>query len=632
MTHRPSTAGNAAGSPSGVANADPTQLFATAQKLRVEGRNPEAEGILRDLLRRYPDQPALMHELGLVAKGLGNADEAEGLFRKVIAAAPREPAAHNNLGNILRAKGRYTEAEGCFRAALAHKPDYAEALYNLGITFELAGRDDDALTAHNQAASLQPYPKASMRIGAILIDRDEYDKALFQLDKAIEHEPDYFDAHYYRGWALAKLGRFDEALDALHRAAEIRPGSTEALFAIANALRDSDRTDEALDAYWKAIEAEPAHVEFHEELNKTAWMTGRTDMLFRSYQYARERIGDNPDLLFNEAAFRLRREAKEHAEMLLRRALELAPERADIAGLLGRALARQGKFDESYETFAKAIAANPSLLLARHDFGFALLSGGQPREALKIFEAALAYNPDEQMTLAGISLAYRELGDSRYHDLVDPEKLVRVYDIDVPRGYADARAFNAALAEELAKLHTTKVEPPDQTLRGGTQTPGQLFEIKRPILEELRESIAAAVARYIREFPNDPNHPLFRRRQDQFSFSGSWSCRLRSSGFHTNHVHPMGWISSAYYVHVPDDVADENKRLGWLKFGESDLKVGESDRPHGFVKPAVGKLALFPSYFWHGTVPFAADDYRMTVAFDAVPGIVDPLSPAKNPY
>jgi hypothetical protein len=30
-------------------------------------------------------------------------------------------------------------------------------------------------------------------------------------------------------------------------------------------------------------------------------------------------------------------------------------------------------------------------------------------------------------------------------------------------------------------------------------------------------------------------------------------------------------------------------------------------------------LVLFPSYFWHGTVPFSSEQARLTVAFDAVP-------------
>jgi hypothetical protein len=38
------------------------------------------------------------------------------------------------------------------------------------------------------------------------------------------------------------------------------------------------------------------------------------------------------------------------------------------------------------------------------------------------------------------------------------------------------------------------------------------------------------------------------------------------------------------------------------------------------VRPEVGMLVLFPSYFWHGTVPISGNQTRLTVAFDAVPG------------
>ena len=38
-----------------------------------------------------------------------------------------------------------------------------------------------------------------------------------------------------------------------------------------------------------------------------------------------------------------------------------------------------------------------------------------------------------------------------------------------------------------------------------------------------------------------------------------------------------------------------------------------------FVRPRPGLLALFPSYMWHGTVPFRADERRLTMAFDVVP-------------
>ena len=47
---------------------------------------------------------------------------------------------------------------------------------------------------------------------------------------------------------------------------------------------------------------------------------------------------------------------------------------------------------------------------------------------------------------------------------------------------------------------------------------------------------------------DDPAHPLFRRRSREFQYAGAWSTKLNDCGFHTNHFHPEGWISSAYYV------------------------------------------------------------------------------------
>jgi hypothetical protein len=38
------------------------------------------------------------------------------------------------------------------------------------------------------------------------------------------------------------------------------------------------------------------------------------------------------------------------------------------------------------------------------------------------------------------------------------------------------------------------------------------------------------------------------------------------------------------------------------------------------VRPEPGLLILFPSYFYHGTVPFEDHRHRTTIAFDVVPG------------
>ncbi|WP_158636453.1 putative 2OG-Fe(II) oxygenase [Luteimonas marina] len=104
-------------------------------------------------------------------------------------------------------------------------------------------------------------------------------------------------------------------------------------------------------------------------------------------------------------------------------------------------------------------------------------------------------------------------------------------------------------------------------------------------------------------------------------FVGSWSVRLASSGRHSNHIHPKGWASSAFYVALPGSVleSDSASRAGWIQFGRPLEDLGLDLPPRRVIQPRPGHLALFPSCMWHGTVPFEAPEPRLTMAFDMQP-------------
>ncbi|HYJ35104.1 MAG TPA: putative 2OG-Fe(II) oxygenase, partial [Rhizomicrobium sp.] len=169
-------------------------------------------------------------------------------------------------------------------------------------------------------------------------------------------------------------------------------------------------------------------------------------------------------------------------------------------------------------------------------------------------------------------------------------------------------------------MHTDLSEHVDQTLRHGTQTAPALFGSRNALLALLRRRIEEAVGVYIARMPQeDKDHPLTGRRGRGFAFAGSWSSRLHDSGFHVNHVHPEGWISSCYYVSVPDAAQDPSAKQGWIKFGEPSFATAMGDTLRRTVQPVTGRLILFPSYMWHGTIPFRAPTARTTIAFDVVP-------------
>jgi hypothetical protein len=158
-------------------------------------------------------------------------------------------------------------------------------------------------------------------------------------------------------------------------------------------------------------------------------------------------------------------------------------------------------------------------------------------------------------------------------------------------------------------------------VRRGTQTSGQLFGRGQPLIEATAAALRRAVEGWLPSLPVDAVHPFLRYRQRSGRFVGSWSVMLRSTGRHSNHIHPKGWLSSAFYVALPDRVLAPHvdSSDGWIQFGQPLEDLGLDLPPRRLIKPRPGHLAVFPSYMWHGTVAFDGSSPRLTIAFDMQP-------------
>ena len=85
-------------------------------------------------------------------------------------------------------------------------------------------------------------------------------------------------------------------------------------------------------------------------------------------------------------------------------------------------------------------------------------------------------------------------------------------------------------------------------------------------------------------------------------------------------MHPLGWLSGVYYVQLPAAMATSNNEAGWLEFGQPPERFFGNARPAvKRYQPVAGRLLLFPSWFWHQTVPFQCDGERISIAFDVMP-------------
>jgi uncharacterized protein (TIGR02466 family) len=92
-------------------------------------------------------------------------------------------------------------------------------------------------------------------------------------------------------------------------------------------------------------------------------------------------------------------------------------------------------------------------------------------------------------------------------------------------------------------------------------------------------------------------------------------------GHERAHIHPNGWLSGVFYLSLPDLIGDPDRdHQGWLEFGRptTELHV-RSELTIRHCQPAYGQMFLFPSYFYHGTIPFRSNQRRICVSFDVEP-------------
>ena len=210
-----------------------------------------------------------------------------------------------------------------------------------------------------------------------------------------------------------------------------------------------------------------------------------------------------------------------------------------------------------------------------------------------------------------LSLCWRMTDDPRARWLDGDPLYAAETDLDI-----GAREL-ALLAEALRGLHRMKAPYPEQSVRGGTQTDRQLFFHPDPLIQGVRAKVAAAAAQHVARLPPvDASHPLLSPRRGAVRFAGSWSVRLAGAGYHAPHTHVLGWLSSAFYVSLPEPMGDPP--AGWLSLGAPPPELGLSLEPWRRVEPRPGRLALFPSTLWHSTEPFGSGE-RLTIAFDIAP-------------
>ena len=567
--------------------AHPDCLFVRGLIDRAGGRPAEAAQALAAAIEAEPMVPQIWKVYAEVLDDLDNPMEALRAVDRAAAIAPGYVDAWHDMVALALKTGQADLAEQALVNLKGVKPDDARIPQLEAALAQARGDHDAAVEIYGQIIAAKSNDRRALHNLAVsLREIDRRDEALEAVETAIHHRIDNPASYTLRAHLLAELGHFEAAVDQYRDVIARNPEFLDAHETLARLMPQLQGGETvALNGYRAALADRPDSRPLWLSAIGSAKALGQPDQMRAWADEALKRFGDTPDMKMLRAS-------------------------ADIAA---------GDWDAARPRLEDLVTAHPDSHSARLNLAHVLLAQGDAGAAEPHALAASRLNPDDQSAWALLTIIWRLIDDPREHWLADYERLVMPVDLQPPAGWSNIAAFLADLRPALEALHTTQLHPAEQTLRGGTQTRGLLFNRRHPAIQGLATTIRDAVNTALGYLAFDMEHPFLRRMSDDVSFAGSWSVRLASEGFHISHIHPSGWLSSACYISLPPEVARGDDLSGALQFGVPDRVFGLDLAPRRIVPPAEGRLVIFPSYLWHGTLPFESESHRLTVAFDALP-------------
>lgn len=551
----------------------------------------------------------------------GDPAAAVPVYRQFLAANPNHGEVHHLLGVALFQVGELDEALRHLEAAVRGAPDNPDWLANLGLVRFHAGDLAGARAACERALAVNPQDAdAHNNLGLALCQLGDLPGAVSHFRLALDLGGPNPQVLHNLGAALHTRGDLAEARAVLEDANRRADGQPDTLASLAAVHYDLGDAEAAFRACWDAVRLDPFHTDAHDCFKNLKWEQGREAEMHDTYRWACETVPDHPATHLQYGRALVADGRFDRAEPVFRRVLTLDPAAARGHSGLGSALSGLGRHDAALVAHARAADLAPDDAEILEAQGEALLRARRFAEAVAPLSIAHRNNPRRSAVLGWLTVAMTEAGDAGVDAFVDYEGDVTTREITPPDGFAEIAAFNEALHRELAERHKDRPPPIAQTMTGGTQIPGNLFENATGHVAELRDAVSAAVRTYVAGLRRDPGHPFLRFANADFRFTGAWSTILQGAGYDASHIHNDGWLSGVYYVKVPDLPEDRwAAGEGCLQFGAPpDFYISERNVTRRVIRPRPGLLVLFPSYLWHGVQPFKQPGLRHAVSFDLI--------------
>ena len=288
--------------------------------------------------------------------------------------------------------------------------DTAKASFERAMTFFRGG--DTEMAEQICRGSLNAFPRDAnllCLLGASLVKQNKAKEAEHALSRAIRMYSNFARAHEGLAEALILQGKPKEALESLRRAAKLEPGSASISLKKAKILESLGRIEEAGKNFEESMKLTPYREELVRGLNLQ--IMGNSREAERIYREVLIKDPSNVDALRLMAGIAMLAKQYGDAQVLLKRALDLAPDFYQGLMDLGQACQELGQQNDAIEAYERAIRLRPERPMAYSGVGASHAMAGRHDKAIEHFRNALKYAPTHPGALCGLGHVLKTIGN-----------------------------------------------------------------------------------------------------------------------------------------------------------------------------------------------------------------------------
>ena len=297
-------------------------------------------------------------------------------------------------------------------------------------TYVVNGRIDDAIASYRRILQLEP-------------NNLTYRMRLINLLSMQGNKEDLLRERTLAAESYLRLGYMDRALTELEQALQESPTSVPTRLNYALALQKLGRTQQAVTEYQRVLQVDPrnitALVRWHIAMITTIGSVRSTSLE-----------------VLTRIQWQLRGEGQKHADSVIReynQCVDIYPNNADVHFALGQIYHQAGQFDKAIDAYSLAMRDSAVEVLARVSAGQSLLIQGKPEAAIQQFEQALQNVRQSPIAIDPAVWAARPRAEGEQH---------RAPEVEISQLLADAYARTGRLDQRDAILRQVKQARPVQ--------------------------------------------------------------------------------------------------------------------------------------------------------------------------